>query len=148
MGPAAEEAGLTAAGVEAAAERERASRTREPAVVGGAAAAGPERRWPRRAAKVLAVVVVTVGLAALAVWGARQVYFLGPTRAAVWLSTAASRTSFPSAFTCTRIFLAPFVGWSCYRVYGEAFTRRIRAMGIRDRPTAPRSPWQNGHAED
>jgi transposase InsO family protein len=33
------------------------------------------------------------------------------------------------------------------RVYGEAFTRRIRAMGIRDRPTAARSPWQNGHAE-
>jgi transposase InsO family protein len=33
------------------------------------------------------------------------------------------------------------------RVYGEAFTRRIRAMGIRDRPTVPRSPWQNGHAE-
>ena len=33
------------------------------------------------------------------------------------------------------------------RVYGEAFTRRIRAMGIRDRPTAPRSPWENGHAE-
>ena len=33
------------------------------------------------------------------------------------------------------------------RVYGEAFTRRIRVMGIRDRPTAPRSPWQNGYAE-
>ena len=33
------------------------------------------------------------------------------------------------------------------RVYGEAFTRRIRAMGIRDRATAPRSPWQNGCAE-
>ena len=33
------------------------------------------------------------------------------------------------------------------RVYGDAFTRRIRAMGIRDRPTAPRSPWQNGYAE-
>ena len=32
-------------------------------------------------------------------------------------------------------------------VYGEVFTRRIRAMGIRDRPTAPRSPWQNGYAE-
>jgi transposase InsO family protein len=32
-------------------------------------------------------------------------------------------------------------------VYGEIFTRRIRAMGIRDRPTAPRSPWQNGCAE-
>src|SRR3954452_2769577 len=33
------------------------------------------------------------------------------------------------------------------RVYGEAFTRRIRAMGIRDRPIAPRSPWQNCYAE-
>jgi transposase InsO family protein len=33
------------------------------------------------------------------------------------------------------------------RVYGEAFTRRIRAMGIRDRPTTPRSPRQNGYAE-
>src|SRR5450759_5381274 len=27
-------------------------------------------------------------------------------------------------------------------VYGDAFIR-LRAMGIRDRPTAPRSPWQN-----
>jgi transposase InsO family protein len=32
-------------------------------------------------------------------------------------------------------------------VYGEAFTRRLRAMGIPDRPTAPRSPWQNADAE-
>jgi transposase InsO family protein len=32
-------------------------------------------------------------------------------------------------------------------VYGEIFTRRLRAMSIRDRPTAPRSPWQNGHTE-
>jgi transposase InsO family protein len=31
--------------------------------------------------------------------------------------------------------------------YGHAYTRRVRAMGIRDRPTAPRSPWQNGHVE-
>ena len=31
--------------------------------------------------------------------------------------------------------------------YGEIFTRRLRAMGIRDRPTAPKSPWQNGHTE-
>jgi transposase InsO family protein len=27
--------------------------------------------------------------------------------------------------------------------YGWTFTSRIRAMGIRDRPIAPRSPWQN-----
>ena len=32
-------------------------------------------------------------------------------------------------------------------VYGDAFIRRLRAMGIRDRPIAPRSPWQNGHTE-
>jgi transposase InsO family protein len=31
--------------------------------------------------------------------------------------------------------------------FGPAYVRRVRAMGIRDRPTAPRSPWQNGHAE-
>jgi len=33
------------------------------------------------------------------------------------------------------------------RVYGTIVTRRLRAMGIRDRPTAPGSPWQNGFAE-
>jgi transposase InsO family protein len=33
------------------------------------------------------------------------------------------------------------------RVYGDAFMSRIRAMGIRDRPTAARSPWQNGYCE-
>jgi transposase InsO family protein len=31
--------------------------------------------------------------------------------------------------------------------YGQVFKRWIKAMGIRDRPTAPRSPWQNGHVE-
>src|SRR5678815_351871 len=31
--------------------------------------------------------------------------------------------------------------------YGEVFKRRLRAMGIRDRPVAPRSPWQNCYAE-
>ena len=31
--------------------------------------------------------------------------------------------------------------------YGVTVTRRLRAMGIRDRPIAPRSPWQNGHVE-
>jgi transposase InsO family protein len=33
------------------------------------------------------------------------------------------------------------------RVYGARFIQRVRAMGIRDRPIAPRSPWQNGYAE-
>ena len=31
--------------------------------------------------------------------------------------------------------------------YGQVVTKRLAAMGIRDHPTAPRSPWQNGHAE-
>jgi hypothetical protein len=33
------------------------------------------------------------------------------------------------------------------RIYGSVVTRRLRAMGIRDKPTAPGSPWQNGFAE-
>ena len=33
------------------------------------------------------------------------------------------------------------------RAYGDIFTSRVRAMGIRDRPISPGSPWQNGIAE-
>ena len=33
------------------------------------------------------------------------------------------------------------------RIYGAVVTRRLRAMGIRDEPIAPASPWQNGFAE-
>jgi Integrase core domain len=32
-------------------------------------------------------------------------------------------------------------------IYGTAVSRRLRAMGIRDKPIAPGSPWQNGYAE-
>ena len=35
----------------------------------------------------------------------------------------------------------------CDRVYGQVVLSRLRAMGIRDRPIAARSPWQNGCAE-
>jgi transposase InsO family protein len=31
--------------------------------------------------------------------------------------------------------------------YGVVFRQRLRAMGIRDKPTAPRSPWQNPYVE-
>lgn len=31
--------------------------------------------------------------------------------------------------------------------YGRVFRRRIYAMGIRDHPTIPHSPWLNGHVE-
>src|ERR1017187_2858669 len=33
------------------------------------------------------------------------------------------------------------------RIYGAIVKCRLRAMGIRDKPTAPASPWQNGFAE-
>jgi transposase InsO family protein len=33
------------------------------------------------------------------------------------------------------------------RAYGEMFVRRVRSIGIRDRPTSFRSPWQNAYAE-
>src|ERR1035437_4055476 len=33
------------------------------------------------------------------------------------------------------------------RIYGTVVTRRMRTIGIRDKPTAPASPWQNGFAE-
>ena len=32
-------------------------------------------------------------------------------------------------------------------IYGTVVTRRLRAMGIRDKPIASGSPWQNGFAE-
>ena len=31
--------------------------------------------------------------------------------------------------------------------YGEIFVRRVRSIGIRDRPTSARSPWQNAYSE-
>ncbi len=33
------------------------------------------------------------------------------------------------------------------QIYGAVVTCRLRAMGIRDKPTAPASPWQNGFAK-
>jgi Integrase core domain len=33
------------------------------------------------------------------------------------------------------------------QIYGAVVTRRLRAMGIRDKPIAPASPWLNSFAE-
>jgi transposase InsO family protein len=66
-----------------------------------------------------------------------------------------STTAHPSAEWIARQ-LTEAVGWDRAPhyiirdrdgVYGEVFKRRLRAMGIRDRPTAPQSPWQNGCCE-
>jgi transposase InsO family protein len=54
----------------------------------------------------------------------------------------------PSLWDSERAYRAPrYIVRDRDAVYGDIFTRRLHAMGIRDRPTAARSPWQNGYAE-
>ena len=69
----------------------------------------------------------------------------------LWLGV----TAYPSAEWMARQ-LTEACGWEWMpkyivrdrdSVYGEIFTWRLRAMGIRDRPTMPHSPWQNGYVE-
>ena len=71
IGPAAEEQGLTA---EAVRDRARqatvAGRTRD-------VAPPPGRRWPARVAKSLLALAVLAAVVGGAIWGARQIYFLG-----------------------------------------------------------------------
>jgi len=72
-------------------------------------------------------------------------------RQILWFGVTAHPTAEWIANQVTEAF-----GWEqapCYlirdrdRAYGDTFVRRLRSMGIRDRPTSPRSPWQNGYAE-
>ena len=72
-------------------------------------------------------------------------------RALVWINVTRSPTAEWVARQLTEAF--PWDGASRYmirdrdRIYGAIVTRRLRAMGIRDKPVAPASPWQNGIAE-
>jgi transposase InsO family protein len=69
----------------------------------------------------------------------------------VWINVTANPTAEWVARQITEAF--PWDGAPRYmirdrdRIYGAVVTRRLRAMGIRDKPTAPASPWQNGFAE-
>jgi transposase InsO family protein len=69
----------------------------------------------------------------------------------VWFNVTTNPTAEWIARQLTEAF--PWNEAPCYltrdrdRIYGAVVMRRIRAMGIRDRPTAPGSPWQNGFAE-
>jgi transposase InsO family protein len=92
-------------------------------------------------------VVPTIGLRLL--YGL-VIIRLGPRRL-VWINVTANPTAGWIARQLTEAF--PWDQAPQYLIrdrdasYGHAVTRRLAAMGIRDRPTAPRSPWQNGHTE-
>jgi transposase InsO family protein len=99
------------------------------------------RRKPSAAAHILAEGPEGYGL--LILWhGRRQILCLGVTAhpAAEWMARQLTE-----AFGWERTPQYIVRDRDC--VYGGIFTRRLRAMGIRDQPIAPRSPWQNGHAE-
>ena len=69
----------------------------------------------------------------------------------VWINVTTNPTAEWIACQITQAF--PWDGAPGYmirdrdRIYGAVVTRRLRAMGIRDKPIAPASPWQNGFAE-
>jgi transposase InsO family protein len=74
--------------------------------------------------------------------GRRQLLWIEVTRhpTAEWLARQITE-----AFPCTS---APvYLVRDNDGAYGNIFTSRVRAMGIRDRPISPGSPWQNGIAE-
>src|SRR6202171_3148252 len=72
-------------------------------------------------------------------------------RGLAWISVTTNPTAEWVARQITEAF--PWDGAPGYmirdrdRIYGTVVTRRLRAMGIRDKPIAPASPWQNGVVE-
>jgi transposase InsO family protein len=68
-----------------------------------------------------------------------------------WISVTTNPTAEWVARQITEAF--PWNGAPGYmirdrdRIYGTVVTRRLRVMGIRDKPIAPASPWQNGFVE-
>ncbi len=69
----------------------------------------------------------------------------------VWINVTTNPTAEWVARQITEAF--PWDGVPGYmirdrdQIYGAVVTRRLHAMGIRDKPTASASPWQNGFAE-
>jgi Integrase core domain len=69
----------------------------------------------------------------------------------VWINATANPTAEWVARQVTEAF--PWDGAPGYmirdrdQIYGTVVTRRLRAMGIRNKPIAPASPWQNGFIE-
>jgi transposase InsO family protein len=71
----------------------------------------------------------------------------------VWIGVTTNPTAEWVARQITEAFPCPwddaprFMIRDRDQIYDTVVTRRLRAMGIRDKPTAPASPWQNGFAE-
>jgi hypothetical protein len=89
----------------------------------------------------------------------------------LWRWTSRRRAGRPATLQAVDLFVVPTIGFRLLyglaipnlerlldqaprylicdrdRSYGAVVTRRLQAMGVRDRPIAPRSPWQNGHVE-
>jgi transposase InsO family protein len=72
-------------------------------------------------------------------------------RELVWISATTHPTAEWVARQITEAFpwneAPPYMIRDRDRIYGTVVIRRLRAMGIRDKPIAPASPWQNGFAE-
>jgi transposase InsO family protein len=72
-------------------------------------------------------------------------------RELVWINVTTNPTAEWIARQITEAF--PWDGAPGYmirdrdRIYGSLVTHRLRTMGIRDKPTAPASPWQNSFVE-
>jgi hypothetical protein len=66
----------------------------------------------------------------------------------VWINVTTNPTTEWIAYQITEAF--PWDEAPRYlirdRIYGAIVTRRLRAMGSRDKPTAPASRWQNACA--
>ena len=75
----------------------------------------------------------------------------GERRRLLWFAVTGNPTADWLARQITEAF--PWDGAPKYlirdndRVFGAVFKAHVRAMGIRDRPTSFRSPWQNGYVE-
>jgi transposase InsO family protein len=114
----------------------------------------PNHGWPtflRNHARDIAAmdlfVVPTIGFDLL------YAFFIVPLdrRDLVWTNVTANPTAEWIARQITEAF--PWDDAPHYlirdrdRIYGGVVARRSRAMGVRDKSTAPGSPWQNGFAE-
>src|SRR6201998_4650916 len=69
----------------------------------------------------------------------------------VWINVTANPTAEWVARQITEAFpwdeTPPYLIRDRDRIYGTVVTRRLRAMGIRDKPIAAASPWQNSFVE-